>query len=197
VATGARVTARRAARRETIGEAVFELLAEVGYDQMSMDAVATRAKASKATLYRSWPSKPDMVVDAIIQHFGGPPPAPDTGALRDDLIALTASACEWAQSRDGAVMVGLMSAAARNPDLAETLHRCTHEVRDPTHRTIVERAVARGELPECADPVLLHEVLDAVVFARRLSVGAALDDDFVEHVVDHVLLPVLRNQPGA
>src|SRR5258707_13296304 len=67
----ARAPRRGPERREAICEAVFELLGEVGYDRMSMDAVAARARASKATIYRGWPNKPDLVMDAFEHRYGG------------------------------------------------------------------------------------------------------------------------------
>src|SRR5438309_3632378 len=80
-------------RREAICDAVFELLGEVGYDRMTMDAVATRARASKATIYRTWPDKPGLVAEALINRFGPTPQAPNTGSLRGDLMALMSLAC--------------------------------------------------------------------------------------------------------
>src|SRR5512133_3293823 len=84
----------RSARHEAICDAVFDLLGEVGYDRMSMDAVAARARASKATIYRAWPHKPDLVIEALTHRFGGTPEAPDTGSLRGDLVALMTGACQ-------------------------------------------------------------------------------------------------------
>ncbi len=182
----------RSARHEAICDAVFELLAEVGYDQMSMDAVATRARASKATIYRAWPCKPDLVNEALIHRFGTSPEAPDTGTLRGDLLALMTRACQLANSADGAVITGLLTAAARNEELSRTLHRCTYEMKHAVHETIINRATARGEIPAGTCPGLLHEVMYAMVLTRTMLSAGSLDDDFAEHVVDDVLLPVLR-----
>src|SRR5215467_9323345 len=86
------LAATRTDRHEAICDAVFELLSEVGYDRMSMDAVAARARASKATIYRAWPNKPDLVCEALAHRLGGTPEPPATGSLRGDLIALATSA---------------------------------------------------------------------------------------------------------
>jgi AcrR family transcriptional regulator len=182
----------RTARREAICDAVFELLGEVGYDQMSMDAIATRARTSKATLYRTWPHKPGLVIDAVTRHLGNTPEAPDTGTLRGDLVALMTRACEVASSPGGTVIAGLMSAAAHNPELAAALYRCTYEAKRSVHETIIGRAMARGEIPAGTSPDVLHEVLHAMVLNRRMWAIGPLDADFVVHVVDDVLLPVLR-----
>ncbi|MCW2643888.1 MAG: transcriptional regulator, TetR family [Dactylosporangium sp.] len=184
--------APRSVRHEAICHAVFELLSEVGYDRMSMDAVAARARASKATIYRAWPHKPDLVIEALVHRFGGTPEPPDTGTLRGDLIALMTGACRVADSPDGAVVTGLMSAAAHNAELSRTLYRCTYQMKHVVHETIIDRAKARGEVPADTDPDLLHEVLHAMVLTRRIWAAGPLDDVFVVHVVDDVLLPVLR-----
>lgn len=180
------------ARHEAIFDAVFELLSDVGYDRMSMDAVAARARASKATIYRAWPNKPDLVMDALKYRFGGVPDAPDTGSLRGDLIALMTGACQIANGPDGAIVTGLMSAATRNGELSQTLYRCTYELKHGVHTTIIGRAVARGELPVGAKSELLHELMHSLVLTRKLWAVGPLDDDFVVHVVDDVLLPVLQ-----
>jgi len=189
------IAAARSDRHEAICEAVFELLSEVGYDRMSMDAVATRARASKATIYRAWPNKPDLVKEALTHRFGETPEAPETGSLRGDLIAILTGACQLANGMDGAVMTGLLTAATRNAELSRTLHQLVYETKHPVHVQIIKAAVARGELPADASADLLHEVLHSMLLTRKLwsIAGVEADDDgFVVHVVDDVLMPVLR-----
>lgn len=182
----------RTARHAAIFDAVFELLGDVGYDRMSMDAVAARARASKATIYRAWPNKPDLVMDALVYRFGGIPDAPDTGSLRGDLTALMSGACQIANGPDGSIVTGLMSAATRNGELSRTLYRCTYELKHSVHSTIIGRAVARGELSSETKPELMHELMHSLVLTRKLWAVGPLDDEYVAHVVDDVLLPVLQ-----
>jgi AcrR family transcriptional regulator len=187
-------TAKRAPdRREAICEAVFELLGEVGYDRMTMDAIATRARASKATLYRTWPDKPGLVMEALTQRLGPTPETPDTGSLRGDLIAMFSLARGIINSADGEVLAGVVTAAARNPGLARTLHECTFKSKHVIHETIVRHAVERGELssPACAE--LLHEVMHAMIVVRRLASGEPMDEAYASHVVDDVLIPLLTS----
>lgn len=186
---------RRSSRRTVICEAVFDLLGEFGYDQTSMDAVAARAHVSKATIYRSWHTKPDLVIDALTHRFGSTPPVPDTGTLRGDLLMVAGVGCQLAGSADGAVVAGLMSAAAHNPELSGALHRCTYQMKHALFETIIARAVARGEAPVGASADTLHEVFHAMVLTRMVLAAAPLDETFVVHVVDDVLLPVLRKEP--
>jgi AcrR family transcriptional regulator len=189
----ARPAKRSEDRREAICAAVFQLLGEVGYDRMTMDAIATRARASKATLYRTWPDKPGLVAEALTWRFGATPEAPDTGSLRGDLMALVSLACQISNSPDGEVMTGVMTAAARNPTLARTLHECTFESKQVLHETIVRRAAERGELREAAGAGLLHEVMYAMIIARKLTSDEPMDEAYAAHVVDDVLIPVLTN----
>lgn len=185
------VAAARSDRHEAICDAVFELLSEVGYDRMSMDAVATRARASKATIYRAWPSKPDLVTEALVHRFGGAPEIPDTGSLRGDLIALMKGACSVACSPEGSVVTGLMSAASRSRELSRTMYQLSYEMKHPVHLAIVGAAVARGEVPADTSADLLHEVLHSMVLTKLFWDRTSLDDDFVVHVVDDVLVPLL------
>ena len=182
---------RTAQRREAICTAVFELLGEVGYDRMTMDAVAARAHASKATIYRSWPDKPDLVVEALMSRFGPSPETPDTGSLRGDLMALINTACEVVNSADGDVITGLMTAATMNPTLANTMHQCMYESKRQMHDTIVRRAVERGELDSPDFAPLLHEVLHAMLMTRKLWSDEPLDEQFVLHLIDDILMPLL------
>jgi AcrR family transcriptional regulator len=179
-------------RREAICEAVYELLGEVGYDNMSMDAVAARARASKATIYRAWPSKPELVMAAVVNCLGRTVEPPDTGSLRGDLLAQLTMACDAAKGDDGAVIVGLLSAAARNAELAETMHKQLYESKCALYESILANARARGEVGEGADPDLLHELLSALILSRRLGRTGPMDDEFITRMVDRVLLPVLR-----
>jgi AcrR family transcriptional regulator len=189
--------ATKADRRTAICEAVFELLAEVGYDRMSMDAVAARARASKATIYRAWPTKPDLVMEAIMHRFGEATPPTDTGSLRGDLVAHMKRACGIACGEDGAVVSGLLTAATRNPDLSRTMHVLLYDMKKQAYDVMIARAIARGELADGTDAGLLHEIVHALVLARRLSELGPLDDAFAERVVDRVLLPVLHQASPA
>ncbi|WP_432828122.1 TetR/AcrR family transcriptional regulator [Dactylosporangium sp. CA-092794] len=185
-------TATKPDRREAICEAVFELLSEVGYDRMSMDAVAARARASKATIYRGWPSKPELVMDAIEHRFGGPAEPPDTGSLRGDLHAHVSTVCKVADGADGAIITGLLTACAHNAELSEVMYRCVYETKHQLYESMIKRAVERGEMPEGSSAEPVHEVLQAMVLSRRLWQTGPFDEAFVNRMVDRILLPILR-----
>ena len=188
----ARAPRRGPERREAICDAVFELLGEVGYDRMTMDAVATRARASKATIYRTWPDKPGLVAEALVNRFGATPQPPNTGSLRGDLMALMSVACQVTNSADGEVLTGVMTAAARNPALARTVHECTYASKHALNETVIRQAAARGEVGPDTDPDVFHEVIYAMIMTRKMTGEQPLDDEFSRHVVDDILIPLLK-----
>jgi AcrR family transcriptional regulator len=185
-----------AGRDSAICDATLALLVEVGYDRMSMDAVAARAHASKATIYRRWPGKEELVVDAVRSRGPGLVVPEDTGSLRGDLVETYRSGAHGAGAEDADLIAGVLRAMRQAPELARCVRAQVLESRCDVSRTIVGRAVARGELSPDTDPLLLHEVAGALWFHRILVVGAPVDDDFIAHVVDDVLIPVLAHSPS-
>jgi len=138
-------------RDPVILRAALEGLADVGYDRLTMDDIAARARAGKGALYRRWPSKASLVIDAIAawRRELVPEEVPDTGSLLGDLDALVAGVPDWDEDSRTMTFVlsGLVTAASRDPELAAcvvgTGHRNPHGA-DPS---VLERAVGRGEIP--------------------------------------------------
>jgi AcrR family transcriptional regulator len=184
-------SARGPARESAICAAALQLLAEVGYDRMSMDAVAARARASKATIYRRWPGKRELVVHAIRCRGPQQLEPPDTGSLRGDIIATLRSVHEGIGAEDVALLAGVLRAMRGAPELADSLRQQMLEDKRHVGRTIVRRAVERGELGPDADPAVFHEVAPALMFFRVLVTGEPVDDEFFAHVADDVLIPLL------
>ena len=180
-------------RDSAICDATLELLVEVGYDRMSMDAVAARARASKATIYRRWPGKPELVLDAVRSRAPGLVVPADTGSLRGDLVATYSAAAHGAGAEEAELVAGVLRAMRSAPELGDCVRAQVFESKCAVSRTLVGRAVARGELPAGTDPLLLHEVAGALWFHRVLVVGGPVDDAFIAHVVDDVLIPLLTS----
>ena len=178
-------------RDVAICDATLALLLEVGYDRMSMDAVAARARASKATIYRRWPGKQELVLDAVKARGVGLTVAEDTGSLRGDLVETYRSAVHGSAADDADLIAGVLRAMRTAPELADCVRSQVIESKCDVSRVIVARAVARGELPAETDPLILHEVASALWFHRVLVVGGPVDDAFIAHVVDDVLMPLL------
>jgi AcrR family transcriptional regulator len=187
---------RDEAREQAILDAAMDLLAEVGYEAMSIEAVAVRAKSSKATIYRRWLGKAELVAEAIRRHSE---PAladlPDTGNLRDDLLALAQRMFEGMAGADGGLICGLAVAVRTDPQFGRLFSEHLHEHKLGPVAAIVSRAEARGELAPGADPALLLQVAPGAVLFHQMS-GEPLDTAFAEHLVDRVLIPLLRSQPS-
>lgn len=159
--------------------------------------MAARARCSKATIYRRWPGKAELVVEAVRRHAGNPVPAvADTGTLRGDLVAaLTAMRASLA-GHDAPLLLGLMMATRRDPGLASVVRNRVLGSKREVFGAAVARAVSRGDLPASADHALPAEIGSAMLLSRLLVTGEPLDDAFVAHLVDAVLLPVLDAQSG-
>jgi len=184
---------RGAVRETAILGATLELLAESGYDQLTIDAVAARARCSKATIYRRWPGKAALVSTAIRRRAGQPAAAvPDTGSLRSDLQAALRIMRSSLSGQDAALILGLLSAMHRDPELAGAVREQVLDVKREVFDAVIARAAARGDIPATADGALLAEISSAVLLSRLLVTGEPLDDAFTQHLVDAVLLPALE-----
>ncbi|MBF4160344.1 TetR/AcrR family transcriptional regulator [Nocardioides acrostichi] len=172
--------------RETeILDACLEVLVEVGYDRLTMDAVAMRARASKATLYRRWEGKEELVVSALA-HSKGPFEVPDTGSLRGDLIA---SHCGHQAPEQRERLAALLTTVATNPTFAARFHAEVIAPRVARTREIWERARLRGEVADDLDIDLLAPALPGIVLHRAFVLGDPPDEACVARIVDHVILP--------
>jgi AcrR family transcriptional regulator len=180
-------------REQAILEAALDLVVEVGYDGLSMDALAERARASKATIYRHWSGKAEVVAAAVrCRASSMAEEPPDTGSLRGDLLALLTFSCETMSSSDGALMASVLWAMRSDPELAGMMRAQMVEGKRDVIAALVSRAKERGECPPDTDPSVAGEVMPAMVLSRLLVTGEPLDDEFCIHLVDDVLLPLLR-----
>jgi AcrR family transcriptional regulator len=182
--------------RETeILAATLEVLAEVGYDLLTMDAVATRAKASKATLYRRWRGKPELVVAAVMCHHSTAASVPDTGSLRGDLLAAYCGAGGLNDPLAQSVLSAVVTAMGRDPEFAEVYRRDFIGPKIASSRAIYERARARGEVHPDADLEMLAPSLAGIVLHRAFLLGEAVTPDLVARVLDEVVLPAALHGP--
>jgi AcrR family transcriptional regulator len=192
-------------RDAVILKATLEVLGEVGYDRLTIDAVAAKAKASKATVYRRWDGKAALVVDAMqtINPMKANPQGqpvchwPDTGSLRGDLVAGCRNFVERLNSEEGRLMVAVMTAQAHDPELATAMRAATYDDKRRSCRVLADRAIARGELTSTAGADTFVEVLPAIMFNRLLITGQPFDDEFITHVVDDIALPLLGHHERA
>jgi AcrR family transcriptional regulator len=180
-------------REDEILDATVAVVAELGYDRLTMDAVATAAKASKATLYRRWQTKAELVVDAISRAKGCPMPEDvDTGSLRGDLISMSCGDGGFTDEMPMSVIAGLVTALHRDPELQKAFQERFLAPRLQLTRKVYERAVERGEIGPDVDIELLAVTLPAVIVHQAYIIGVAPTDELILRVIDHVILPAAR-----
>ncbi len=155
-----------------------------------MDALAERARAGKATIYRHWSGKAQVVAEAIRRRKSEGKIDPDTGSLRGDLRAALGHMCVSVTADEGLV-AGVMSAMRSDPELAALMRTQVFDQHGNLD-VIIERAIARGELPAGSSGALAYEVAGAVVMSRLLIQNEPMDEAFTDHLVDDIVLPLLR-----
>jgi AcrR family transcriptional regulator len=180
-------------REQQILDAALQVLADVGYDRLTMDAVAAKAKASKATLYRRWTSKARLVVDALAQQKNNPE-IPDTGELRSDLLATFCGHGGLTDSGTTATFGAVVTAVTTDPEFAAEFRRQVVEPKSRISRTLFERARDRGELRDDVDLDLVVPALSGVILHRVFLLGEQPDAQLIERAIDQIILPAVRPQ---
>ncbi len=186
-------------RDPEILEAALDVLAEHGYEGMTVEMVATRARAGKATLYRRWPSKAELVIDAVAclkQAQFSVDDLPDTGTLRGDLVALIRPHSLAENDRKLQVIGGLVSMLARDPQLADAMNEAITEPRARLNRLLIQRAIERGEVSAEADVATIATIGPSMTAYRTLVLRLPVDREFLVGLIDGVVLPALGLPPG-
>ena len=177
---------RSAARAKAILEATLELLPEVGYGGLTMEGVATRAGVAKTTVYRRWPSKPALVV-AAAEELASNVHRPDTGHVREDLIALLRDIITvYTETVAGRFVPGLLADMAEDSDLAEAIGAFLAARREIMFE-VLRRGISRGELRPDIDLELAADMMYGPIYYRFLVRRAPLSPQFADQVVDAVL----------
>ena len=189
-----RITPLRAAQ---VHEAVLALLREVGYEALTMEAVAARVRAGKATLYRQWGSKPQLVVAALGQREPLRITEIDTGSLPGDLYEVIDRVGDEALSRGPTLHLGVGSAILGNPELRRSLRQSMLEPALADLATLLRRAVRRGEVPaDCPALDLVPGLLLSIVLARPLLGEEPLTVAEMRRHLDALVFPALGLHPA-
>lgn len=177
-------------REAEILEAAVDLLLEHGYDRLTMDAVALRAKASKATLYRRWSSKAALVVDAVHRSKkAADPQDADTGSLRGDLIATFCGPTGMTESDSTSLLAAVITALHTDDEFACLFRERFLAPKIEMNQRIYARARERGELASDCDIEILGPALPGILLHRAFILGQPITQDIVERVVDTIILP--------
>lgn len=185
---------RDAGRDLAILTATLDLLTELGYDQLSIEAVAARAGVTRPTVYRRYPGKAALVAAAVEYRGGGTPPDTDARDLREGLFgAVRWLAREIADQEVG--MLGALFTGMRNDQqLAAAMRRILRRDQQAMTDASFRGAIERGEHLAPRAAALFAEIVPAVIVHRLIITGEPCDQDFLEHLVDDVLLPLLRRR---
>lgn len=170
--------------------ATQDLLIAEGVERLSVEAVAKRAGASKATIYRRWPSKTALVVAAAAALFPVPV-TPDTGDLRADLLA-SAQAYLIDDGRSQAVLASVLTAARYDPALRAAARDALGAPFSHLFDHVLTRAVARGLVAPNIDIATIGEVFPAMAFQYAAALGRPVDEELIRRVIDGVVLPALH-----
>jgi AcrR family transcriptional regulator len=176
---------RVAQTRSVVLDAAATLLAERGYAAFTMDALVERTGVSKTTMYKHWPSRTDLIA-ATVQAMATDPAVPDTGDVRDDLIALTASSLDAYTGPRWSGLASVQEAAAHDPELRASLQSAV-STRFAAPRAVLERAVSRGQLRADLDVDTAITILIGAIFFRLRAADLPQVRQEVPAIIDTIL----------
>ncbi|MFI5620740.1 TetR/AcrR family transcriptional regulator [Streptomyces sp. NPDC051567] len=179
-------------REAELHAAVLDLLRDVGYDALTMDAVAARTKSSKATLYRQWGSKPELVAKALRCTQPVSLGEIDTGSVRGDFTVMIEHSDDDQMAKDTALIRGLAHAVHESPALHKALRELLVDPEINGLQVMLQRAVDRGEIaPDCPALDFVPHLLIGAFIALPLIEDRSVDRSFLGDFIDAVVFPAL------
>ena len=177
---------RVARSRAVVLAATVDLLGEVGHGGATVEAIAERSGVAKTTIYRHWPTRATLLLDAFHGCVGQDDPAP-SGDVRTDLLAIAGGlAAKLRDPQWSRIMATLIDAAESDPELSELSAAFTYQRREAV-RSIIERGIATGTLRPDIDTGLAAQLVGGTLFYQRLLLRRPADDAQLEYIVDLVL----------
>jgi AcrR family transcriptional regulator len=183
---------RDPSRDGVIRAAILSLLAEVGYGALTMDAVAAEAGVGKATIYRRWRTKEDLVADTIAEISRAEVTPADTGTLEGDLREMLHTIVGAVNGPTGAATQALLSTVPHNPALAAAFRDGPAGVWAQAFGQIFARAEGRGELRAGLNGTVVAEAITAPIVQRWLITGSPVTEEYADEVLTQVVMPLLR-----
>lgn len=176
---------RDAATEKAILAASYDLLLEYGFETVTVEKIAERAKVSKATIYKWWPNKAAVVMDGFLSAAMSRLPVPDTGSVRNDIVIQVTNLARFLTSREGKVINELIAEGQFDLKLAEEYRLRYFNPRRLDSRRILERGVERGELKKDLDLELCIDLIYGPLFYRLLITGEKIDEGFIEVLINY------------
>ncbi|CCK27015.1 transcriptional regulator [Streptomyces davaonensis JCM 4913] len=197
-AQAASMRRRGAVLERAILDATLEQLSTVGWNGLTMEGVAAGAQTGKAAVYRRWPSKEDLVADALKSGLPRIDAVPDLGSVREDLLALCRLAREAMYSRPGFALRAVIHECDQIQ--AERFHSVIFDgVVEPTLRLlreVITRGIERGEVRSDAANACVFDAIPAMMMYRSKMRGSEWDDEELAEMIDQLMLPLLRPSEG-
>jgi AcrR family transcriptional regulator len=179
--------------RERVLTTTLDLLTETGLGELTIDDISRRSGVAKTTIYRHWPNRSALVIDACSRMTDGQQAAPDTGALEGDLKAvLTDIADLLGTARWSSILPSIVDAAEHDPEFAGIHSRIQHGHAAPL-RAALDRAALRGEIPPAADRNAIAAALLGPLFYRRWFSREQIDTEFVEMIIRNAIAGLYRD----
>lgn len=180
---------RSRGRAERVVSAVLaatqEELGRAGYGALRMEDVAARSGVNKTTIYRRWPTKAELVA-AALRAVGEDDEQPDTGTLRGDLLAVVTRTVRICKTPTGLGIVRMLQTERADPEV-EALSKALRDRRQQQNRALIERGIARGELPAGVSADLILDLILAPVYVRLVYLGEDVGEDYATAAIDTVL----------
>jgi len=183
---------RDPSRDGVIRAAILRLLADVGYGALTMDAVASEAGVGKATIYRRWRTKQDLVVDTISDLNRAEAVTPDTGTIEGDLRTVMHQMVSMITGPTGAATLALLSTVPHQPALADAFRNGPLAVWRDTFEGVWRRAEERGEVRPGLHGSIVAECTSALMVQRWLLTGGPVDNAYADAVLETVVMPLVR-----
>ncbi|WP_405649173.1 TetR/AcrR family transcriptional regulator [Streptomyces sp. NBC_00019] len=197
-AQAASLRRRGAVLERAILDAALEQLSTVGWKGLTMEGVAAGAQTGKAAVYRRWPSKEDLVADALQSGLPIIETAPDLGSVREDLLELCRQAREAMYSRPGFALRAVIHEC--DPIQAERFHGVIFNgVVEPTIRLlreVITRGIRRQEVRSDAANSYVFDAIPAMMMYRSKMCGSEWSDRDLEEMIDQLMVPLLRTSDG-
>jgi AcrR family transcriptional regulator len=175
-------------------EVTLEQLAVQGYERLSIPEIATLAGLNKTSIYKRWPTKVELVRDALGSAMGHTNEAPDTGSFRTDFLALTGFAVSFAESPLGMGIMRVLFSESSNPDIRDLATSMLRKQEKMGYVLVFKRAIARGELSKDADIQMALSTVAGAILQRVFVEQSRATDAFLERLVDLVLFGLHRGR---
>lgn len=178
--------------KKAILSSAYDLLLENGFAAVTIEKIAERAGVSKATIYKWWPNKAAVVIDAFFDATVVRLPIPDTGSTVDDMIIQVNNLAKFLTSREGKAINEIIAEGQSDQKLAETYRKTYFKPRRCDSRFILERGISRGELKKDLDIELVIDLIFGPLFYRLLITGDVADKAFVSKLINCVFKGIVE-----